>query len=64
MAPKQLKKITQDMKKYSENQFKLYCDETGWEEWMENHISGTEPTESEINKIEKIQKNIWFMAFN
>ena len=56
-------KISQNMRKYNENQFKLYLDETGWEMWMENHISGAEPTESEIKKIEKIQKKIWDEVF-
>ena len=64
MTLEQEKKIAQNMKKYSENQFKLYCDETGWEDWMDEIVSGEEPTEIEIKKIEKIQKDIWWIVFN
>ena len=64
MTLEQENKIAQSMKKYSENQFKLYCDETGWENWMEEIVSDGEPTELEIKKIEKIQKDIWWVVFN
>lgn len=64
MTIEQENKIAQKMKKYKENQFKLYLDETGWEDWMNELVSEGEPTESEIKKIEKIQKDIWWMVFN
>lgn len=64
MTLEQENKIAQTMKKYKENQFKLYLDETGWEDWMDELISDEEPTELEIKKIEKIQKDIWWMVFN
>jgi hypothetical protein len=63
MTEKQEKKIAQSMKKYSKNQFKLYLDETGWEDWMDQFVSDGNPTESEIKKIEKIQKDIWSEVF-
>ena len=46
-------KIAQSMKKYKESDFKLYLDETGWEEWMYDYISGEELSSSDIDKIEK-----------
>ena len=64
MTLEQEKKIAQSMKKYKESDFKLYLDETGWEDWMNEFVSDGEPTESEIKKIEKIQKDIWWMVFN
>lgn len=64
MTLEQENKIAQTMKKYKKNQFKLYLDETGWEDWMDELVSDGEPTESEIKKIEKIQKDIWWMVFN
>lgn len=59
MTLEQEYKIAQKMKNYKENQFKLYLDETGWEDWMNEIVSDGEPTELEIKKIEKIQKEIW-----
>jgi len=56
-------KISQNMRKYNKNEFKLYLDETGWEDWMEKFVSDGNPTESEIKKIEKIQKDIWSEVF-
>lgn len=64
MTLEQENKIAQKMKKYKETQFKLYLDEIGWEDWMDELVSDKEPTESEIKKIEKIQKDIWWMVFN
>ena len=64
MTLEQENKIAQKMKNYKENQFKLYIDETGWEDWMNEIASDGEPTELEIKKIEKIQKDIWWMVFN
>lgn len=64
MTLEQENKIAKKMKNYKENQFKLYLDETGWEDWMNEFVSDGEPTESEIKKIEKIQKDIWWMVFN
>jgi hypothetical protein len=57
-------KIAKRMEKYKESEFRLYLDETGWEDWMDEFASDEEPTESEIKKIEKIQKDIWWMVFN
>ena len=64
MTLEQENKIAESMKKYKESDFKLYLDETGWEDWMDEFVSDGEPTESEIKKIEKIQKDIWWMVFN
>lgn len=54
-----LKKILKKMKNYKESEYKLYQDETGWEDWMNEFVAHEEPTESEFSKIEKIQKDIW-----
>ena len=64
MTLEQENKIAQTMKKYKETQFKLYLDETGWEDWMYEYLSDGEPTGSDFEKIEKIQKDIWWMVFN
>lgn len=55
-------RITAKMKKYQPNQFQLYCDETGWESWMDAHCTNEEPTESELKKIEAIQRKLWETA--
>lgn len=57
-------KISKRMEKYKESEFRLYLDETGWEDWMDEFVSDGEPTGSDFAKIEKIQKDIWWMVFN
>ena len=64
MTLEQENKIAQKMKNYKENQFKLYLDETGCEDWMNEFVSDGEPTESEKKKLKKYKKIFggWFLT--
>lgn len=58
-------KLIKEMKKYGADEFKLYCAEAGWEDWMNNHITSEEDTilsEQESKLLEKIQKELWEKA--
>tara|TARA_Y100000004_G_C8704813_1_gene323278 strand:+ start:138 stop:341 length:204 start_codon:yes stop_codon:yes gene_type:complete len=54
--------IIKSMKKYNPDDFDLYCCEAGWESWMEEYTEsedGEVCTESELDEITEIQKELW-----
>lgn len=54
--------IKKSMANYKANEFQLYCDEAGWEDWMNEHTTakdGEVANEQEIEKITKIQLEMW-----
>ena len=64
------KEMIERAKKYiaNERNFKLFRDETGWEEWMRNFcsmggwIEGAELSESESRDIDEFLESCWVQA--
>jgi hypothetical protein len=59
---KKMEQIKKQMRKYQAEEFELYCDEAGWQEWMNKYTSspdGEPCTEKEVEYITQIQKDLW-----
>lgn len=58
-------RLINEAKKYSQDEFRLFADELGWEDWMEDFTEaddGDEFTEAEADEINKILKEIFEKA--
>lgn len=55
-------KIKENMNRYNSDEFQIYMDEAGWEDWMNEYTEaseGDEISEREIKKIVQIQNELW-----
>jgi hypothetical protein len=67
MEKKTENKIKKEMRKYQPNEFKIYVDDVGWEDWMNEYTDaedGEPINEDDNRKIEKIQKELWDEVHN
>ena len=46
------------------NDFEEYLSFAGWESWMESFVEDEEPTDAEIERIEKVQRTVFNNFFN
>ena len=58
-------KLMFEANKYSENEFQLFVDELGWEDWMNSFTDADEGeaiSETECKEIDKILKEVFEKA--
>jgi hypothetical protein len=67
MINKTKNQAEKDMQNYKSDEFQKYCDEAGWESWMEEYTeakNGDEFSEAEGDTITTIQREMWKTAHN